>query len=108
MNVIKQINIARDFSINPGPRKKEQGDNSAEKFMNELFLPALHEAMKTNSVVEVVLDGISGYPPSFLEEVFGGAARILKNKEINTYIKITSTIEPYVIEEITEYIKNAF
>jgi len=31
--------------------------------------------LKTHDQVRIVLDGASGYPPSFLEEAFGGLIR---------------------------------
>lgn len=107
MQISKSINIARDFSFYPGARFKKQGVFSAEEFRDDLFLPALQIAINNNSKVELILDGLAGYPPSFLEEVFGGAVRVLKNKDILKHIHIIADTEPCLIEEIQNYINYA-
>jgi len=76
------INIAKDFSTTPGGRLRRSGKYSAEEFREKLLLPTLRVA----DLVIVELDGVCGYAGSFLEEVFGGAARaigpIIKEKLI--------------------------
>lgn len=70
-----KIHVARDFSRFPGGRYKKDGPYSGEAFREEMLVPALLEALKSNSVVEVELDGTAGYASSFLEEAFGGLVR---------------------------------
>lgn len=66
-----QINVAVQFSRRPVGRHLSDGDSSGEAFRRRLLLPALEDT----SPVEVILDGVAGYPSSFLEEAFGGLVR---------------------------------
>jgi hypothetical protein len=67
-----QISVAKQFSKRPVGRFVDDGDSSGEEFRTKLLLPALMES----SLVTVVLDGVAGYPSSFLEEAFGGLVRL--------------------------------
>lgn len=69
MNV---INVARDFTRFPAGRYKSLGKGSGEEFRDKFLVPALKAGHHT--VIE--LDGTTGYPPSFLEEAFGGLVRL--------------------------------
>ncbi len=67
----KVISVARDFSIFPGGRLTISGKWSGEEFRERVLIPAL-----TAGVPFVLdLDGVKGYPTSFLEEAFGGLIR---------------------------------
>lgn len=112
------ITIAKDFSLTPGPRFINEGDFSGEFFRNSILEPKFLEAVKEKKKVIVNLDGTLGYGPSFLEESFGGLVRKLSKgledakkleaqKLVEGTIKIISTEEDYLIEEIKEYIKDA-
>ncbi|UKV15643.1 STAS-like domain-containing protein [Thalassospiraceae bacterium SW-3-3] len=74
---LMMIHIADDFSPYPSGREKSDGPNSGERFRDDFLVPALQE----NDVVEIVLDGVKGYPSSFTEEAFGGLIRLGFNKE---------------------------
>lgn len=65
------IDIGRDFSRFPGGRFRTDGPWSGQEFREEVLRPAFLE----QGVVTVVLDGVRGLPPSFLEESFGGLVR---------------------------------
>lgn len=66
------INIARDFSAHPGGRHKKFGEGSGEEFRNRF----LEKQLREGETIVVELDDVSGYPPSFLEEAFGGLIRL--------------------------------
>ena len=70
-----QINIALEFSPNPGGRYYSDGPNSGQEFRDKLLGPAFKN---TTGTVDVVFDGCRGYPTSFLDESFGGLVRELK------------------------------
>jgi hypothetical protein len=72
----KQISIADDFSRYPAGRTRRDGAFSAEKFRDDILVPALHTAHENGGTVTVVLDGVYGYSSSFLEETFGGLVRL--------------------------------
>ncbi len=66
-----KIDIAKDFSRFPAGRFRTDGRYSGERFREEFLVPAL----KKRGTVTIIMDGVSGYGPSFLEEVFGGLVR---------------------------------
>jgi hypothetical protein len=67
----KVINIARDFSVTPGGRFLDEGPFTGERFRKTFLEPVVTAGQKAT----VVLDGVRGYPSSFLEEAFGGLIR---------------------------------
>ncbi len=61
-----------DFSENPGPRYKRQGDHSGEEFYTTVLNHKFAEICNDdNKQLVVDLDGTSGYPSSFLDQAFG-------------------------------------
>jgi hypothetical protein len=71
----RTISIAKDFSAYPAGRGRRDGPNSAERFREDVLIPALRQAQEANDRVIVVLDDVLGYSSSFLEETFGGLVR---------------------------------
>lgn len=105
MNVL--LNIANEFSKTPGPRNPDEGDFSGEIFLEKLLKPRFVEALAKKSKLIVDLDGVEGYATSFLEASFGGLARLHPADLILNTIQLISKDEPFLIEEIEGYIKNA-
>lgn len=66
------IKIAEDFSSSPAGRFPEDGPFNGADFRDRVLLPAL----RTGDELTIVLDGVSGFGSSFLEEAFGGLVRI--------------------------------
>ncbi len=69
---MKTISVAKDFSKFPAGRYKNMGKGSGEEFREKHLIPA----MEAGEPCIVDLDGVAGYPPSFLEEAFGGLVRL--------------------------------
>ncbi len=101
------ISIAKDFSLTPGPRVISEGPFSGQLFRQTILEPKYIEARKADKKITVDLDGTLGYGPSFLEEIFGGLARIYPENEVAETLKIISHEEEYLVEEIKEYIRDA-
>ena len=101
------INIARDFSRTPGPRRREEGEHSGEQFLEEVLDPKFVEAKNSGSKVVVNLDGCAGFATSFLEAVFGGLARKYGSDVVTKYVKVVAHDEPLLAEEIERYVKDA-
>lgn len=80
------INIVRDFSMCPGGRYIEEGENSAEEFRDKILIPKLDLAILTNKDLYIELGGTYGYSSAFLEETFGGLIR--KGYDYNEVLKI--------------------
>ena len=63
-----------------------------------------------NISFEVNLDGTAGYGTSFLEESFGGLIRIhgLSYEKITSLMTLISVEEDYLIDDVNEYLKDAY
>ena len=67
-----------------------------------------NQALKEQGVkLAVDLDGTLGYGTSFLEEAFGGLARLHDSKSVLDRIEIISQEEPYLKDDVIEYIQKA-
>jgi|TARA_R100000501_G_C2629154_1_gene123687 hypothetical protein len=104
-----RINVRKDFSKAPGPRYKEEGKNSGELLRETILAPQLRKALESGSKLIIDLDGTAGFGTSFLEESFGGLIREDKfnYKDIKNIIEFISKEDPYLIEEIEEYLLDA-
>ena len=90
----------------PGPRYKNQGPGSGEEFREKALLPALNYAVENSEKLIIDMDSAPyGYPTSFLEEAFGGLARLRGSKQVKEHIDIRCTDEPLLVEEIAHYIE---
>lgn len=101
-NVI--INIARDFTTTPGARYIKDGPFSGEEFRQK-FLEQHLKDPKNESIIEVIFDGVEGYATSFLEEAFGGLARIFGKERCLKKLKLISIEDKLLITEIQGYIE---
>jgi len=101
-----KINIAKDFSDAPGGRNISDGKYSGEKFRKEILEPEFKEG---EDDIVIDLDGTFGYPPSFLEEAFGGLVRIeiYPVDEILKRLKFISNEDPSLPNKIKTYMRNA-
>lgn len=95
------INVAQDFSNTPGGRYIQDGKHSGQAFRQECLCPAFDLYV---GPVQVTLDGTEGYPASFLEEAFGGLARIYGAYRCKKWLSFISEEEPGLIDEIWGYI----
>lgn len=99
----------KEFSITPGSRELDEGKkaHSGEEFRIKFLEPAFKKILKTENKLIVNLDGTIGYGTSWLEEVFGGLARIYGREVVKNKLTFISDEEPYLIDDINEYIDNA-
>jgi len=103
------VKIAKDYTRTPGPRYAKEGANSAEVFRETKFAKIVKDAIASNQDIVVDLDGAVGYGTSFLEEIFGGLIR-QDNVSYDEFVKrltIVSKEEPYLIQDIQSYLKQA-
>ena len=101
------INIAEEFTTTPGPRAIDEGPFSGEEFLNDLLKPRFELAAEKNEKLLINLDGTEGYATSFLEAAFGGLTRIYGKDRVLAILDFASVEEPYLIEEIINYIQEA-
>ena len=102
-----KIDIAREFSETPGGRTIQEGDFSGELFREELLFPRYEAAIQKKEKLEIYFDGAYGYPPSFLDEAFGGLVKALKKKNIMDNIYIISNEDLTIERRIKKYIADA-
>lgn len=102
-----KINIVEEFSDTPGGRKISEGTFSGELFREKLLLPRYMEALKRKEKLEIYFDGAFGYPPSFLDEAFGGLVKILKEKNVLNNILIISNDDLTIDRRIKKYVADA-
>lgn len=101
-----EINIAHDFTIAPGARNRTEGLFSGEEFREIILEPMFLLAVKNNEKITVNLDGGYGYATSFLEESFGGLARIYGVQQVLNKLIIISEDDLSLIENIQDYIND--
>jgi hypothetical protein len=101
------LNLVKEFTDTPGPRYRTEGDFSGEQFREDLLLPRFRTAMEKRQILFVDLDGAQGYATSFLEEAFGGLARIVGSEKVMQYLKVKSEDEPYLEEEVMNYVRDS-
>lgn len=104
------LKISVDFSKTPGARYKEEGDFSGEEFRENVLFPKYKLAINNKCKLIIDLDGTDGLGTSFLEESFGGLIRTnkLKYADITEHIQFISEENPDYIEEIMEYLNDAY
>lgn len=103
-----RIKILTDFSVTPGVREEIEGDDPGEKFLSDILLPKFEEARSKRAILEIDMDGVAGYPTSFLEAAFGGLVRHYNDIEIvRETIRIISEDDPFLQEDIDDYIQEA-
>lgn len=100
---MKTISIATEFSKIPGARYYTDGSDSGQEFREKFLEPEFKK--DSNEPLLIDLDGAEGYATSFLEEAFGGLARIFGKSACNR-LHFKSDEEPNLIEEIKGYIAN--
>ena len=102
------INVAKEFTVHPGPRYPHQGQGSGEEFRDKHLKPKFLAAVKKEEPLIVELDGVEfGYPTSFLEEAFGGLAREFGVEVVQKALVFRSVAEPILEVEIRHYITHA-
>jgi hypothetical protein len=101
------IDIAKEFSPTPGPRYEEEGEFSGEEFRKRYLVPTYEKARARNEKIVILLNGTEGYATSFLEEAFGGLARLYGDKEVLAALDFECDDDPFIISEIKSYIAEA-
>ncbi len=98
--------IAKVFSDAPGGRFKKDGPKSGEEFRESILEPNFRK-LSNADILLIDFDGAFGYPISFLEEAFGGLARIHGPDEVLRKLRFKSSEEPSLIPSVERYIREA-
>ena len=104
---MSKINIAEEFTDSPGARFRKDGEFSGEQFREDLLIPRLN-TLKPDEILEINFDGVFGFPPSFLEEAFGGLMRKIDNPEkVEKKLRFIANEQPDIINKVKKNILDA-
>jgi len=106
MDVISTIVIAKDFNEDPGAREEKDGMNSGQKFYQDLLLPKFEFVKENNGELLIDLDGVFGYPSSFVSGSFGALSIKYGSELVLNHLKFKSDRRPIRIDKIVYEIKN--
>jgi len=85
MEIKDTLIIAMEFSKTPGARYLKDGSKfSGETFLNDFLKPRFERAVAENYILKIVLDGVMGYPSSFVSGSFG---KLSLDKTANLVLK---------------------
>ncbi|MBN8670455.1 MAG: STAS-like domain-containing protein [Chitinophagales bacterium] len=105
MEIRDNINIAQDFTKRPGARYVYEGDYSGELFLDTLLRPKFESAVNNQYILSIELDGVTGYPSSFISGSFGVLSMEKTAALVLRHINFISS-SPTKIEKFEEEIKN--
>lgn len=102
-----EINVARDFSEEPGARYYTDGPKSGQEFFETLLLPKFEDVKDdAQSVLVVNLDGTWGYASSFISGAFGELARKFGAALVLKKIRLISDDDTSLTETVINEIKS--
>lgn len=99
-----EIKINREFTFTPGARDYEDGKKSGQEFYETLLGPRFKNAIDGGVKLKVDLDGVEGYPSSFLSESFGLLGNAYGSDLVWKNLVIVSNDVPKYIRKIEEYV----
>jgi hypothetical protein len=99
--------IALEFTRTPGPRFRKEGDWSGQEFRETKLGEWFEEAKAAGVKLVIDFDGGYGYAPSFLEEAFGGLARIHGSGPVQEILELKSEEDPYLVGRVRKSISQA-
>lgn len=98
-----KINILNDFGRLLGARYIYEGPYSGQDFLERILKPKFELALENNQKLYIELDGVRGYPSSFVSGSFGklsiefGKEKVLNNVE---FISNNSIRKEKILNEI--------
>lgn len=98
------IKVLEDFSFAPGARDYDDGKDSGQEFFETLLKKKFIQAKEADLKLKIDLDGVEGYPSSFLSESFGLLGNEFGADEVWNRLIILSNEVPKYIKKIKEYI----
>lgn len=106
MKIKDTLIIAKEFKDNPGARDREDGPNSGQEFLEDLFLKRFEKAISEGYILQVDLDGVWGYPSSFVSGSFGKLSMERGSEILLKHLSFKSDQNPIRIDKIINEIKN--
>ncbi len=98
--------IATEFKDNPGARDRDDGPNSGQEFLEDILLSRFNKAIKENYILLIDLDGVWGYPSSFVSGSFGRLSMERGAELLIKHLKFKSDRNPIRIDKVINEIQN--
>lgn len=99
-----EIKILTDFTFAPGARDYDDGKESGQEFYEKILKKSFEKALIAGSKLKVDLDGVEGYPSSFLSESFGLLGNKFGSDVVWENLIIVSNEVPKYIKKIQKYV----
>ena len=106
MEIKDTLVIASEFVDNPGARDRDDGPHSGQEFLEDLLLDRFNKAVEGNYILQIDLDGVWGFPSSFISGSFGVLSMTRGSAVILKHLSFKSSRGNLKIEKITNEIKN--
>ena len=106
MEIKDKIIVKTDFSDTPGARYKSDGPNSGELFLEKFLTKKFNNAVNGNYKILIDLDGVWGYPSSFVSGSFGKLSIDFGAEKVLNHITFKSDDNSIRLENILNEIKN--
>ena len=99
-----EIKISTDFTFAPGARDYDDGIDSGQEFYEKLLKSKFEEALLKDVQLRIDLDGVEGYPSSFLSESFGLLGNEFGGEKVWARLIVVSNEVPMYIKKIKKYV----
>ncbi len=106
MNIIEKISIARDFGTTLGARYRTDGKWSGEEFLDSMLIEKFEKAVQGKGILFIDLDGVYGYPSSFVSGSFGKLSLDKGAEMVLRHLQFKSDDSPIRLEQVIAEIKN--
>lgn len=105
MDIKDKIIVWQDFTDNPGARYRKDGPFSGQEFLEDYLEPRFIKAKNENYKLEIDLDGVWGYPSSFISGSFGKLSLKYTSESVLKHIEFKSNQSSIRAEKIINEIK---
>lgn len=103
--MVKKIYIS-EFTQDPGPRyirqDREGERTSGEAFYIDVLNKEFKECFEENKILVLCLDGVSGYPSSFLDEAIGELVYDFKLQNVERLLDFETKIYKKRVSQVKE------
>lgn len=106
MEIKDTLIIAKEFVDNPGARDREDGPNSGQQFLEDIFISRFNKALEGNYIIMVDLTGVLGYPSSFVSGSFGKLSIERGSTVLLKHLKFKSDNNPLNVDKVINEINN--
>lgn len=106
MKIEDTLIIANEFSDTAGARDYEDGDFSGQEFYDKLLKDRFQQALKGQYILLIDVDGLWGWPSSFVSGSFGVLSQTFGPDLVLKHIQFKSDKNPLKIDKAISEIKN--